>query len=92
MKDLAYFLGSCLDEDACEGREDELLTVYFARLGEALTECNKSIDQAALEADWRALYPVAWTDFYRFLEGWSPGHWKAHRYTKRLAREVLATL
>ena len=46
-------------------------------------------DFAALEADWRALYPVAWTDFYRFLQGWDPGHWKLHRYSERLAREVL---
>ena len=49
-------------------------------------------DVHALEADWRALYPVAWTDFSRFLQGWSPGHWKLHRYTARLEREVLASL
>ena len=50
------------------------------------------MDFAALEADWRALYPVAWTDFYRFLQGWSPGHWKLHRYSERLASAVLESL
>ena len=46
----------------------------------------------ALETGWRALYPVAWTDFFRFLQGWSPGHWKIHAYSERLAREVLEHL
>jgi glutathione S-transferase len=92
MKDVAYFIGSCLDEEECEAREADLLDLYFDRLEEALRRTDRSIDFAALERDWRALYPVAWTDFYRFLQGWSPGHWKIHRYSERLAREVLAEL
>lgn len=92
VKDVAYFLGSCLSEDACEARETELLDHYFGALGDALSARGLELDVAALEADWRALYPVAWTDFYRFLMGWSPGHWKIHRYSERLAREVLASL
>ena len=59
---------------------------------DALERSGKAVDFAALEQDWRALYPVAWTDFYRFLQGWSPGHWKLHRYSERLAREVLDAL
>ena len=51
-----------------------------------------SIDIDALESGWRALYPVAWTDFHRFIKGWSPGHWKIHSYSERLAREVVAEL
>ncbi len=27
---------------------------------------------------------------HRFLKGWSPGHWKNHGYSERLAREVTA--
>ncbi|MGE9289409.1 MAG: choline kinase, partial [Puniceicoccales bacterium] len=38
------------------------------------------------------LYPVAWTDFHRFLKGWSPGHWKIHGYSERLSRSVMANL
>lgn len=92
MKDVAYFIGSCLDEDACEAMAPGLLDRYFAFLREAVSRSGKALDLAALEQDWRALYPVAWTDFYRFLQGWSPGHWKLHRYSERLAREVLAVL
>ena len=92
MKDLAYFISSCLDEDESERRAPALLDRYFELLGAALERSSSTVDVDALEADWRALYPVAWTDFYRFLQGWSPGHWKLHRYSERLAHEVLADL
>ncbi|MGH1492917.1 MAG: phosphotransferase [Acidimicrobiales bacterium] len=92
MKDVAYFISSCLDEDDSERLGPGLLDRYFELLGEALKRSGKMLDFAALEDDWRALYPVAWTDFYRFLQGWSPGHWKLHRYSERLAREVLESL
>ena len=92
MKDVAYFISSCLDENECERREGELLDYYFQSLQRAFQEKNTSIDFQALEREWRNLYPVAWTDFYRFLQGWSPGHWKIHRYSERLAQDVLASL
>ena len=92
MKDVAYFISSCFDEDECERQESALLDRYFEFLHEALEHSGKAIDSRALEANWRELYPVAWTDFFRFLQGWSPGHWKAHRYSKRLASEVLNSL
>ena len=92
MKDLAYFLGSCLDENECERQEKELLDLYFEELHKALKEIKKDIDFKALEQDWRSLYPVAWTDFHRFLKGWSPGHWKINTYSERVAKEVIAQL
>ncbi len=92
MKDVAYFISSCLDEDDSERMGPDLLDRYFELLSDALARSGKALDVAALEEDWRALYPVAWTDFYRFLQGWSPGHWKLHRYSERLAREVLEGL
>jgi hypothetical protein len=92
MKDVAYFISSCLDEDESERMESELLDRYFEHLQTALADCQAGVDLAELETEWRALYPVAWTDFYRFLQGWSPGHWKLHRYSERLAREVLDQL
>ena len=92
MKDVAYFIGSCLYEEDCEQMESHLLTFYFKSLKEALISKKKDIDFEALEKDWRSLYPVAWTDFHRFLKGWSPGHWKINSYSERLAREVIAEL
>lgn len=90
IKDVAYFIGSCLDENQCEQLESKLLDYYFQALNKALMVQQKSIDPMAVEQDWRSLYPVAWTDFHRFLKGWSPGHWKIHSYSERLAREVVA--
>ncbi|MFK8042726.1 phosphotransferase [Congregibacter sp.] len=92
MKDVAYFLSSCLSENECESYEQELLDSYFESLESALLARKKVIDFPALEANWRALYAFAWTDFFRFLQGWSPDHWKIHRYSKRLAHEVLTQL
>ena len=92
MKDLAYFLGSCLDEAACEAREAELLDQYFAALRSALAVKQPELDADAVEREWRPLFPVAWTDFHRFLKGWRPGHWKLHSYSERLAREVVSKL
>lgn len=92
MKDLAYFIGSCLDETACEKQESKILARYFGTLRTALAVKHPGIDPAAVETEWRALYAVAWTDFHRFLKGWSPSHWKINSYSERLAREVIARL
>ena len=92
MKDVAYFLGSCLDEELCDYWEDELLETYFSFLKQALQEQQKAVDWKTLEAEWRALYPLAWTDFTRFLQGWMPTHWKLNGYTKKLAMQVLEEL
>ncbi|MEJ1462306.1 MAG: phosphotransferase [Candidatus Sedimenticola sp. (ex Thyasira tokunagai)] len=92
MKDVAYFIGSCLDEEECERGEMPLLNTYFSALKNALALHQPQINAAEVEAAWRPLYGVAWTDFYRFLKGWSPGHWKIHRYSERLAHEVVGRL
>lgn len=92
IKDVAYFIGSCLDEQSCASEEDELLDCYFAELKSALREKKSEVDADAVEAEWRELFPFAWTDFHRFLKGWSPGHWKINSYSERVAREVVQRL
>lgn len=92
MKDVAYFIGSCLFEEDCERLEKELLDIYFAELELALNNKNSPVDFEQLQTEWRAMYPIAWTDFHRFLKGWSPGHWKLHGYSERIAREVVTSL
>lgn len=92
MKDVAYFIGSCLYEEDCERYEDDLLNYYFNKLEQACNYYGKEVPFSALKENWKELYPVAWTDFHRFMKGWSPGHWKIHSYSERLAREVVARL
>jgi thiamine kinase-like enzyme len=92
MKDLAYFVGSCLYEEDCEAMESQILNFYFSELKLATEKKQPSINFDELEKEWRELYPVAWTDFHRFLKGWSPDHWKINSYSERLSREVLNSL
>lgn len=92
MKDVAYFIGSCLHEEACEERESELLESYFRSFRTALKRRRPDLDGQAVVAEWSELFPVAWTDFHRFLKGWCPGHWKINSYSERLAREVVDQL
>jgi hypothetical protein len=92
MKDVAYFIGSCLHEEECATYEKALLDHYFASLHQALKKNHTSFDFDGLEANWRKLFPVAWTDFHRFLKGWSPGHWKINSYSEQKAHYVLKNL
>tara|TARA_R110001592_G_scaffold63525_1_gene194477 strand:+ start:2921 stop:3913 length:993 start_codon:yes stop_codon:yes gene_type:complete len=92
IKDVAYFIGSCLNEEACEIHESELLDFYFEELQKALNIRQNDIDPQAVEDAWRVLFPLAWTDFHRFIKGWSPGHWKIHSYSERLAHQVIDEL
>jgi hypothetical protein len=92
MKDVVYFIGSCLYEEDCEQQEVALLNFYFESLKIALQSQNKTLDFESLEKDWRKLFPYAWTDFHRFLKGWSPGHWKINGYSEKLSRQVLKDL
>lgn len=92
MKDVAYFLGSCLEEEVLATEENGLLDTYFDFLTEGLACRNSDLDYAAVVSEWRALFPFAWTDFHRFLKGWCPGHWKLNGYSEQMARKVLAQL
>jgi hypothetical protein len=87
IKDVAYFIGSCLNESECERLEAQILDTYFECLQSAMKQRNE-----ALENEWRPLYRVAWADFHRFLKGWSPGHWKINSYSERITAEVINNL
>lgn len=92
IKDVAYFIDSCLSAAECERQENDLLAVYFQALKQALQAKQPLIDADAVEQEWRGLYPVAWTDFHRFLKGWSAGYWPSDSYSERVARRVIAQL
>ena len=90
MKDVAYFLGSCLGEDELEQQAAALLPDYFQFLEVAIKRREVDVDAKAVIDEWSELFPWAWTDFHRFLQGWSPGHWKINSFSDRMARDVVA--
>jgi len=89
MKDVAYFISSCFDEDDCENLENELLDHYFNILEK---ELGNTSDYQIIKREWSELYRYAWADLYRFLDGWSPGHWKMHGYSEKLTQQVINEL
>jgi len=92
MKDVAYFLSSCLHEDDLTHCESDLLNYYFDHLKQALNKYNQPVDFKEIQKEWGHLYNYAWADFYRFLDGWSPGHWKMNDYCKTIKNMVLIDL
>lgn len=86
VRDVAYFLGSAFDETDLGLNADALVDHYFLQLRSRLGEHD---DVDALEADWRALLPIAWTDFTRFLLGWAPEHGKLNTYTRQMSEQAL---
>jgi len=92
MKDFVYFLGSCLTQAECESHWKNLLDVYFVSLKETLARLNSQIDREALECEWRFAFELAWADFQRFLEGWSPDHKKNTVFSRTLTAKALNKL
>lgn len=78
IKDVAYFMSSVYYENELEANEEKCLAAYF-----------KELDMPEVEKEWRELYPWAWSDFYRFLKGWSPGHYKLNSYSEQMKNKVL---
>lgn len=87
--DVMYFFSSCLANDELFENVERLLEDYFAYLK---TQIGNQTVFKKLEMEWRALYPFAWADFLRFLDGWSPGHWKMGEYANEQKRIALETL
>ncbi len=87
LKDLAYFLGSVLNDAGLARNADLALDRYFRALGAHLGAEAKEV-----EAAWRPLWPFAWADFERFLAGWAPGHWKRTGYAARQTDRALRAL
>jgi len=92
MKDVAYFLGSCLSSADCELYETELLNYYFLALKNAFDAAKPDVDFKELENEWREMYPFACTDFIRFLLGWMPTHQKINNYNLKIINSVLLCL
>jgi hypothetical protein len=92
VKDLAYFVGACLSQDDLFKYEKGILEEYFLQLNNALDHYQIKVNFMHLQQEWRSLYPLAWADFYRFLLGWAPGHYKINPYMQKQTDIALASL
>ncbi|QCK14481.1 phosphotransferase [Mangrovivirga cuniculi] len=84
MKDVAYLLGACTSVDRIT--EEDYLNFYFKEFKSTINQNLKNDD---IEKEWRDLYPYAIADFQRFLNGWSPGHWKVNDHAMKITEEVV---
>lgn len=80
MKDVAYLLD---DVDPAHW-----LDVYFGYFRAA----NPEVDVAALEVEWRGLYPIAYADYCRFIAGWAKDHWRRDRHAQAAVTTILQQL
>ncbi len=92
VKDLMYFLGSCLSDVQLEKHGDDIVDTYFKLFHQALKHYKKEIDGYEVEQQWRALYPLTWADFHRFLLGWHPQHIKINHYMQSQTEIALANI
>jgi hypothetical protein len=90
VKDVAYFLSSCLSPAQCAALIPSYLDQYFIALRAALAPRSVAVELDALEQEWRELFPLAWVDFYRFLLGWAPGQYDPDPFSDGLVARVLA--
>jgi len=92
IKDVAYFLSSIFDGQACDAHAEIHLEYYLSALTTALRDRMPTVHAEAVVAEWRALYPVAWADFLRFLKGWAPGCSEFDPYRDRMIAAALRHL
>ena len=92
IKDVVYFLSSCLSPRQCESSAERHLATYFRELQGALQKRRPDVDAHDVEQEWRELYPVAWADFFRFLLGWAPGSYDRDAYSQKLTARALRAL
>ena len=90
MKDLAYFISSCMTEAEAKASQEILLDLYFDHLSEALRDTK--INRTALIEEWRLLYSFAIADFHRFILGWSPNHYKNTPTTDAITNTVMTSI
>ena len=88
IKDVAYLLSCCLSERECAVLCGDLIDEYFLALRSELSERGHAAMATAIEAEWRTLYPIAWADFCRFLDGWAQE--PLHGYSRRMVQRAMS--
>lgn len=89
LQDVMLFMTSVFDGDACEKYEISILNLYFQSLSKALSNTMSIKEYELLEHEWRTLWPIVWSDFYRFLSGWKPEHKKITHFMQNKFVEVI---
>jgi len=89
MKDLAYFLGSCLRIEDLELWEEDLLDLYFEEFNQFKIQQDLDFELTEIEKEWREMYNLAWADFSRFLLGWMPNHQKINTFSRKKVKAGL---
>lgn len=92
IKDVMYFLSSVLDSKGLFQYADKLVDHYFEFFHAASQEIISKNLSVEIENEWRALYPFAWADFTRFLQGWMPTHHKLTGYALEQTQKALFQL
>ena len=92
MRDLVYFIGGCLSEEACKQHHASLTRFYFLKLDQALINQRSAIIAKDIEQEWRPLFAVAWADFQRFILGWAPEHHKNNDFSRYITGQALNSL
>jgi hypothetical protein len=92
MKDVAYFISSCMTDNEAEQREDELLNSYFIAVRTSVKKRRVNVDVDELEREWRVCYPIAWADFHRFHKAWSGLAFPLSGYSERISKQVAAVV
>jgi hypothetical protein len=85
IRDVAYLLGA-LSGPELEANLDACLDLYFGHL-----RLRLGAAAGPVEAEGRALFPIAWADYARFLAGWAPGH-RESAWSDRMVERALAAL
>lgn len=93
MRDLAYLLDCVLDASLDDASTKRHLDTYFTAFSGTLAGTPAKAHLAeAVETEWRALFPVAWLDFQRFLQGWSAAYARPSSRLERCIRQELSRL
>lgn len=88
VKDVAYLLSDCVAEREQPRLIPHYLDLYFDALRGALASKLAPTEIDDVEREWRALFPLAWLDFYRFLAGWAGGAYAHDPYGENLLRDL----
>jgi Phosphotransferase enzyme family len=91
IRDVALFLNRALGKSGCASEDTRWLDVYFGILRQALGREGHGLIAEDLEREWRSLFPVAWSDYRRFIQGWG-GPAQLDPYSVRQLERALALL